>query len=157
MEQVLRLEQAALAASEVLEAAGVRHLLLKGAALATAVYADPSLRPFGDVDLLLEPGRFGDAIAALRAAGAVRPFPEVRRGFDRRFAKDVPVLFGGGALDLHRTLIAGPFGRRIPVGELVERGRESRHRRTGDVDAGPRRRLRARRADGRRGATCRPG
>ena len=124
MAQALRLEQAALAASEVLEAAGVRHVLLKGAALATAVYPDPSRRPFGDVDLLLEPARFVEGIAALRAAGAVRWLPEVRRGFDRRFAKDVPVLFGGGAIDLHRTLIAGPYGRRIPVGELVERRRD---------------------------------
>ena len=119
----------------MLESAGVRHVLLKGAALATAVYADPSLRPFGDVDLLLDPGRFVDGIAALRAAGAVRWLPEVRRGFDGRFAKDVPVLFGGGAIDLHRTLIAGPFGRRIPVGELIERRREPGHRWTGDVDA----------------------
>ena len=124
MTQVLRLEQAALAGSEVLESAGVRHVLLKGAALATAVYADASWRPFGDVDLLLEPERVVDGIAALRAAGAVRWLPEVRRGFDGRFAKDIPVLFGGGGLDLHRTLIAGPLGRRIPVDELVERRRE---------------------------------
>ena len=121
MAQALRLEQSALAASKVLESADVHHVLLKGAALATAVYADPSLRPFGDVDLLLDPTRFVDGIAALRAAGAIRWLPEVRRGFDGRFAKDVPVLFAGGAVDLHRTLIAGPFGRRIPVGELLER------------------------------------
>ena len=85
------------------------------------MYADPSLRPFGDVDLLLDPTRFVDGIAALRAAGAIRWLPEVRRGFDGRFAKDVPVLFAGGAVDLHRTLIAGPFGRRIPLGELIVR------------------------------------
>ena len=124
MARTLLLERAALAGSEVLDSAGVRHVLLKGAALATAVYADASLRPFGDVDLLLEPARVVDGIAALRAAGAVRWLPEVRRGFDGRFAKDIPVLFGGGGLDLHRTLIAGPLGRRIPVDELIARRRE---------------------------------
>src|SRR4051812_16295219 len=46
MLQSLRLEQTALRASEVLAAAGVPHLLLKGCALATAVYLDPSRRPF---------------------------------------------------------------------------------------------------------------
>ena len=130
MAQALRLEQAALAASEVLESAGVRHVLLKGAALATAVYADPSLRPFGDVDLLLEPARFVDGIAALRAAGAVRWLPEVRRGFDGRFAKDVPVLFGGGA---HRPP-PDPDRRPVRTADPGRRARRAAARRRSSVD-----------------------
>ena len=53
-----------------------------------------------------------------------RPSREVRPGYDRRFAKDVPLAFDGAGLDLHRTPIAGPLGRRIPVAELLDRRRD---------------------------------
>ena len=124
MARSLHLERAALAASAVLESAGIGHVLLKGVALANAVYPDAGQRPFGDVDLLLDPQRFTAGIATLRAAGASRHLPEVRPGHDRRFAKDVPLAFESAALDLHRTLIAGPLGRRIPVVELLDRRRQ---------------------------------
>ena len=124
MAKSLQLERAALGASAVLESSGVAHVLLKGVALANAVYPDASQRPFGDVDLLLDAQRFTAGVAALRATGASRPLPGARPGYVRRFAKDVSLAFDGAGLDLHRTLIAGPLGRRIPVAELLDRRRE---------------------------------
>ncbi len=123
MEQVLRLERAALHVAELLSGAGIPAVFMKGIALANTVYADPAWRSFGDVDVLVQPGRLVAAIEVLVAAGAARPLPEVRPGFDGRFAKDVPVLVDGMTVDLHRTLIQGPFGEGIPVPSLIERSR----------------------------------
>ena len=69
--------------------------LLKGCALATAVYPDPSWRPFGDVDLLLEPRRFAAGIAVLRAVGGVRHVPGGAAGTRHAGSPDVPVLRRG--------------------------------------------------------------
>ncbi len=123
MEQVLRLERAALDVDQRLADHGIRAVVLKGVALANTVYRDPGIRSFADVDVLVEPGRFTAAIDALVSGGARRELPEVRPGFDERFAKDVPLDADGMAVDLHRTLIRGPFGVRIPVGELIAASR----------------------------------
>lgn len=50
-------------------AAGLRVLVLKGAALAHLVYPDPALRPMDDLDLLVEPAQAEAAHAQLAALG----------------------------------------------------------------------------------------
>ena len=115
MEHLLRLERAGLDVVRLLVDEGIDSVVLKGMALANTVYADPGWRSFGDVDVLVEPAHFVAAIEALVAIGARRDHPEVRPGFDARFAKDVPVVLDSMTIDLHRTLIQGPFGERIPV------------------------------------------
>ena len=82
MEQVLRLERAALDVDQRLADRGIRAVVLKGVALANTVYRDPEIRSFADVDVLVEPGRFTAAIDALVSGGARRELPEVRPGFD---------------------------------------------------------------------------
>jgi hypothetical protein len=123
MEQVLRLERVALDVVQELADRGVRAVVLKGVALANSIYRDPEIRSFADVDVLVEPGLFPAAVEVLVSRGAHRELPEVRPGFDARFAKDVPVSVDGMAVDLHRTLIQGPLGVRIPVAELVAASR----------------------------------
>ena len=123
MEHALRLERAVLDVVHRLAERGIASVVLKGVALANDVYADAALRACGDVDLLVDPAQYVTAIETLVAAGAVRELPEVRPGFDARFAKDVPVLVDGMTVDLHRTLIRGPFGERIPVAEVIGRSR----------------------------------
>ena len=59
------LERAAAAA----EAAGVRLVALKGAALLPLWYADPGLRPMADLDLLCSPASLGVVRATLEALG----------------------------------------------------------------------------------------
>jgi len=57
---------------EVLDAmarAGIRTVMLKGAAIATRLYDDPSERPAGDVDLLVEPNNSEPAARVLEELG----------------------------------------------------------------------------------------
>lgn len=72
-----RLEAAALEACDAFDAAGVPYLFLKGTAVGRIVHGDPSLRPISDVDLLVPPERFYDAMAALGAAGFELPAKQV--------------------------------------------------------------------------------
>lgn len=53
----------------VLEPAGIRTLVTKGASLALLSYGDVGVRPMDDVDVLVPIERTADAIEALRAAG----------------------------------------------------------------------------------------
>ena len=56
-------------ALDALEAAGVRAILLKGVPLVLQCYPEIGLRPMEDVDVLVEPGRAAEAVAALEQAG----------------------------------------------------------------------------------------
>jgi hypothetical protein len=75
-----------------LEAASVPALVLKGAALATAHYADPAHRPMSDLDLLVARPRWRAAAAVLSALG---------------FTLDDPAEHGAG--------FAGPGGVRVEL------------------------------------------
>lgn len=111
MAETLALERLLLRTVEVLDVAGIDHRVLKGPALAHTVYADPSLRAFGDVDVIVPSARLGEAGEALAAAGMRRERAQLRPGFDRRFAKATPFIAPGGSMvDLHRSLVTGRFG-----------------------------------------------
>ena len=58
--------------SDAFDRAGIEYVVLKGAALAETVYSRPDLRPYGDVDVLVRPRDFGDALELLERDGAVR-------------------------------------------------------------------------------------
>ncbi len=111
MISVLGLELELLSAAETLKRRGVEFVALKGSALARTVYPDPSWRSFGDVDLLIRGRDLKAALEALGSIGYRRVLPEPRPGFDLRFGKGAVLRNGDGLeLDLHRTLVAGPFG-----------------------------------------------
>ena len=70
-----------------LRAAGVECLLLKGAHLRRLVYAEPALRPMGDLDLLVPPQQHGQASQILTEMG-YRPVPwtpDLAPGYLERF------------------------------------------------------------------------
>jgi hypothetical protein len=52
-----------------LDARGIRSLPLKGVTLAEAIYPDPGLRLYGDVDILVAAGQLREAAAALSTLG----------------------------------------------------------------------------------------
>ncbi len=54
---------------EALNTAGIKTMLLKGAALALLYYRDLGLRSMGDVDLLVRPEQVRDAVALLQTRG----------------------------------------------------------------------------------------
>jgi hypothetical protein len=122
MLHAIDLERHLLMALGTLEAAGVDAIVLKGTALAHCVYPDPSLRPFGDIDLLVRNSRWRDALEILAAAGFRRRYREPRPGFTARFGHAALLTNDQNVeIDLHRTLVAGPFGEWIQADELFDR------------------------------------
>ena len=119
----LLLERLLVASVGELQRAGIPVRVLKGAALAHTVYRFPSLRSFGDVDLLVPGSHYETAIETLCAGGGRRRYREPRAGFDRRFGKGVCVEMPGGfEVDLHRSFVAGPFGLAVATDDLFGTG-----------------------------------
>lgn len=111
MSHALKLEQLLLALTEAFEAAGIEMVVLKGPAMAHTRYADPSWRPFGDLDVLVRSRDWRRVGALLAECGFASKSPEPRPGFRERFGHTwVHTHESGLELDLHRTLVAGPFG-----------------------------------------------
>jgi hypothetical protein len=118
-ESVLQLERVLLEVMRVLDAIDAEALVLKGAAVAHLAYPDPSLRMYGDNDILLRAEDIDRGIAALTDHGYERPAASPRPGFDRRFGKGATLRWPGrDELDVHRTLVFGSFGFRIELEEL---------------------------------------
>jgi hypothetical protein len=111
------LDLAAGTASAALVGAGIDHRLLKGAAVAHLDEADPVHRSYSDVDLLVRTDDLAGVVATLGAIGYRRDLPERRPGFDA-LGKDVTLLGAAASIDVHRTLVLGPFGGRIGGDEL---------------------------------------
>lgn len=115
----LELERHLLAVADLFAAAGIDWRVLKGPALAHLDYPDPSLRSFGDVDILVREAHYDRACEALSDAGGHRRYAQPRPGFDRRFGKGVCFFMPAGyELDLHRSFVAGPFGLRVRQDDL---------------------------------------
>jgi putative nucleotidyltransferase-like protein len=120
--RTLWLDRTTTEVTAALRARGVRTLVLKGPALATWLYEDPSTRPYSDVDILVSPADLADARAALRQLG----FTISRNGLtsgeilllmqlDRFEHPDEPWLREPyDVVDLHRTLM----GARAPEAEV---------------------------------------
>jgi hypothetical protein len=117
--QTLRAERLTLELCSELQTDGVAHLVLKGPAFAHGLYSDPATRPFIDVDLLIESEALDRLVARCERAGARRLVPQLREGFDRRFAKSVTLRHPSGVdIDLHRTLALGPLTHLVRVDDL---------------------------------------
>jgi hypothetical protein len=115
----LRLDALLLSSHELLLAAGVDVRVLKGCAVARLDYPDPRLRPYVDVDVLVQADDFDQAVAVLTGAGLPRVFPQPRPGFDRRFGKGASFRTPDDAsVDLHRTFVMGPFGLQVRLADL---------------------------------------
>lgn len=124
MRRALLLEATLLEVTDLLGGAGVETRVLKGLAVAHLDFADPSLRCFSDVDILVRSSDMDHAVALLERVGQ-RDLPERRPGFDRRFGKDatIAVRLAGEEcrVDLHRTLALGRFGLAIRLEDLWRR------------------------------------
>jgi hypothetical protein len=128
----LVIDRMTVVAADALDAAGVPFLVIKGPAVASALYDDGEYRPYGDVDLLVPLQRWEEALSGLERAGWARParlWRPTERGFgaeDLIFAAaDRPVQ-----LDLHGTF----HGVRRPDRAWAVFSRGSRSVRVGDRD-----------------------
>ena len=115
----LRVERLLLRARARLWRARIPSRVLKGVALAHTAYADPALRVFGDVDLLVPGAQLNAAVRELEDEFATsRVQPELRPGFDERFGKEVMLRCGGLELDVHRVFVEGALGLTIDTDDL---------------------------------------
>jgi len=113
------------AALEALGAAGVRAIMLKGAALIESVYPDPAMRELLDLDLLVEPGGLNAARAALAPLG-YRPETATGLPDDRSGHHHEPALVSDRALvaiELHHHIAMTDEGGRFDLGGIWERAR----------------------------------
>jgi hypothetical protein len=114
----LLLERLLMRASGELAAAGIGHRALKGPAVARTVYADPGLRSFGDIDILVRGRTFESALALLAGDASTPRYREPRRHFTARYGKGVSLRVDDLQIDLHRVFVAGPFGLAIDEDDL---------------------------------------
>ncbi len=122
MAWVLELERTLLDLAGAFEDRGVELVVLKGPTLAHTVYPDPSWRVYGDIDLMVRTRDWRLSVALLRELGYRRRLPEPRPGFDERFGKAATHVGPNGLeVDLHRTLVLGPFGLWMDPEELMNR------------------------------------
>jgi hypothetical protein len=120
---VLGLEHALAGVVDVLDGGGVDTRVLKGSAFARLDYADPAVRSYVDLDVLVRATQVDRAVALLSEAGFRRTLAEPRPGFDRRFDKGVTfVAQKGFELDLHRTFVLGPWGALVDPDRLWDDG-----------------------------------
>lgn len=107
-----------------LDRAGIGWVVLKGPSI-SRLMERPDLRAFSDLDLLVDPDRFGDALDVLGEAGAV----ELNRNWVPYVAHRVgetPLTFRGVTVDLHWDVIGLARVRRtmsLPPGPMVARRR----------------------------------
>jgi len=115
------LERVLLEVGARLERCEIPYVVLKGPTVAHTAYPDPSMRYYGDIDLLLQGADIGRTVTLLLQDGCRRPYPEIRPGFDRRFGKSVTLVRPDGIeLDLHRTFVPGRFGLSVCLDGLFE-------------------------------------
>ena len=127
MLRALATERTLLDLSATLSRADISCIVLKGPALAHTVYPEPEWRPFGDLDLLVRGRDWASARSAVESLGFRRNVPEPRPGFDVRFGKAATHSNADGLqVDLHRTLVLGPFGLWIEPEDLFSATTEFR-------------------------------
>ncbi len=113
-----------------LDASGIEWLTFKGPMI-SSLMSRPELRTFNDLDLLVGPDRFADAVDLLVTAGA----EELNHNwlpYIRHRVGEVPMDMQGATVDLHWHLIGLYHHRRafrLPVSAMLSR---RRHRRIGD-------------------------
>ncbi|HEX4981762.1 MAG TPA: nucleotidyltransferase family protein [Ilumatobacteraceae bacterium] len=84
----------------VLDGAGIPWLVFKGPVLSSSVYCDPGMRRYSDLDVLVPPERFADAVAAMERAGFENPITSwAPQAYFRAGAIAFDV--GGISVDLH--------------------------------------------------------
>lgn len=108
---VVLLREAA-GAVAALEAAGVPSIVLKGGALAHAVYGNVGVRPLMDVDVLMRREHLEPALRVLDGVGFAAPRAETRAGAAAAYESEMLLLKAASfpvALELHWSLFDSPF------------------------------------------------
>jgi hypothetical protein len=124
--RTLAVESAAIQVLQALEGRQIPYVVPKGPGIARA-YPDASLRPFGDLDILVRPERFNAALELIVGLGFSAYFEggEPRAYFDRYCREGVNLVRDdGGSVDLHHRIPPWVWGERLPFQRLLHRSRE---------------------------------
>jgi hypothetical protein len=107
----LGIEQAVLGLADLLDLGGIEWRLIKGLVAARLLYRDPALRSTGDVDVVIRPGHFTEAVALVHAkGGASWEYVSHGRAASEAAAARTFMHSTGIELDLHRQ-VRGHAGR----------------------------------------------
>lgn len=117
------------AVSDAFAAAGIRWAVAKGPVLADALWPEPDMREYSDLDVFVHPSDLSIALHELDRAGFAlvdRNWPELARSGRAEVA-----LRGrtGLGLDLHWNIVVSPRSRRafpISLAEMLDRSRRVR-------------------------------
>lgn len=119
----VRLEALVVRAASMLDGGGVRWRLTKGAAVAHLDYPDPTVRTFGDVDIIVHPLDWVQAVESLEGGGLRREAPSLGWEYDRRYGKGATLVTDARLqVDLHRRFAIGRFGVTSKMEDLFEGG-----------------------------------
>lgn len=105
--------------------AGIEVRILKGVAVARCEYSDDQLRGTSDLDVLVHADKIDEASSLLVAASGKRTDPDPTPGWTSRVGKGATLMLSAANMevDLHRILVWGPLGVRVPADELWEPSR----------------------------------
>lgn len=100
MQQQAKMQVVLTRAWKALEDAGIKAVLMKGAGLA-ALYPDPSMRQWGDIDLYVGPEQYHPACAVMRET-----FPDALK-FDEELDhyKHYNLIADGVSIEIHRVSV----------------------------------------------------
>ena len=109
---------------ELLTALEKKHidvLVLKGAALAHIIYPKPELRPMRDLDVLVEPGRAGEAQAILREIGFKAPEQHSGYMYEHHHLPGANLEREGlnVSIEIHRDALSGDVDASIRTDRLT--------------------------------------
>jgi hypothetical protein len=109
---------------------GVQSIVLKGAALAKILYPDTSIRPFGDIDLLIRDQDLHRAESELQCLGYIEDTSkEFHRGYRKQFDKHFVYLRRGSIpmhVELHTSLLPFICAQKLEADGLWDRSVDAR-------------------------------
>src|SRR5260221_13337986 len=119
----MQVEAAAPCIVATLQQKGIRSVITKGPGIART-YPAVGLRPFRDIDILVEPTRFGEAVSVLGSVGFNEPseLMRPRAYYYTRCLEAVTLVRNDGiAVDLHHHIPPWIWGRGLPANRVIER------------------------------------
>ena len=103
-----------------MEEAGIRVLVLKGPAIGIAGYGDPSMRQFGDIDLLVRREDVGMARNLLLAIGFSRDYPPHAEADLLRAQHALEFVRGSNKVEIHFSLFSQHLRLNFNLEEIWE-------------------------------------